>query len=84
MCRELGLHLIATALDGTPVDRVALDSSCAVLVGTEGTGLPVEIDAADARLTIPMQPPVESLNVAVATGIDGIEARRQRSRRRMA
>ncbi len=80
-CRARGLHVIATALDGTPIDRVALDGPCAVLVGAEGTGLPqAVVDAADARLTIPMQAPVESLNVAVAAAIILYEARRQRAR----
>ena len=49
-------------------------------LGAEGTGLPQPlVDAADMRLTIPMQPPVESLNVAVAAGIILYEARRQRT-----
>ena len=56
-------------------------SFSAVLVGAEGTGLPqAVVDAADARLTIPMQAPVESLNVAVAAAIILYEARRQRAR----
>ena len=79
-CRARGLRVIATALDGTPVGDAALDAPCAVLVGAEGTGLPQPlIEAADMRLTIPMQPPVESLNVAVAAGIILYEARRQRT-----
>ena len=62
--------------------RVPLDEACAVLLGAEGTGLPQAlVDAADTRLTIPMQAPVESLNVAVAAGIILYEARRQRGRR---
>jgi TrmH family RNA methyltransferase len=35
--------------------------------------------AADDRVTIPMQPPVESLNTAVATALLLYEARRQRA-----
>ena len=81
-CRGHGLRIIATALHGTPVTEVALDGACAVLLGAEGTGLPQAlVDAADARLTIPMRAPVESLNVAVAAGIILYEARRQRGRR---
>ena len=81
-CRGHGLRIIATALRGTPVTEVALDGACAVLLGAEGTGLPhALVDAADTRLTIPMQAPVESLNVAVAAGIILYEARRQRGRR---
>jgi len=52
----------------------------ALIVGTESTGLaPDEIAAADDSISIPMQGPVESLNVAVATGIILYEARRQRT-----
>jgi tRNA G18 (ribose-2'-O)-methylase SpoU len=79
-CRDRGMRLIATATDGAPLDRVALDEPCAILVGAEGTGLPQAlVDTADTRLTIPMRAPVESLNVAVAAGIILYEARRQRT-----
>ena len=51
----------------------------AILFGGEGPGLTAEaIAAADERVTIPMQPPVESLNTAVATALVLYEARRQR------
>ena len=36
------------------------------------------VDAADERLTIPMRPPVESLNVAIAAALILYEAARQR------
>lgn len=52
----------------------------ALILGAEGTGLASdEVAAADAAIRIPMQEPVESLNVAVAAGIILYEARRQRS-----
>jgi TrmH family RNA methyltransferase len=52
----------------------------AVLIGGEGAGLaPALIEAADERITIPMQPPVESLNAAVAAALIVYEARRQRN-----
>ena len=47
------------------------------LVG-EGRMLRRAIDAADERLTIPMRPPVESLNVAIAAALIVYEAARQR------
>ena len=51
----------------------------ALVVGGEGAGLPLAVTAgADARVTIPMRAPVESLNAAVATAILLYEARRQR------
>ncbi|HEX8457174.1 MAG TPA: RNA methyltransferase [Pyrinomonadaceae bacterium] len=52
----------------------------AVLMGEEGAGLDeAEIRAADERIRIPMQPPVESLNVAVALAVILYEAARQRA-----
>jgi len=53
--------------------------SLAVVVGPESTGLsPEEIALAHEAVRIPMQGSVESLNVAVATGIILYEANRQR------
>jgi tRNA G18 (ribose-2'-O)-methylase SpoU len=54
----------------------------AILIGGEGTGLPASVLAgADERVTVPMQPPVESLNAAVTTALIVYEAFRQRSAR---
>ena len=65
---------------GVSLFEVDLRQPTAVLIGGEGPGLPdAVVDAADARVTIPMQPPVESLNAAVAAGLVVYEARRQRS-----
>jgi RNA methyltransferase, TrmH family len=56
-----------------------LTGACAFLLGGEGPGLPEAIiSAADGVITIPMEPPVESLNVAVSAGLIIYEARRQR------
>ncbi|HVT57412.1 MAG TPA: RNA methyltransferase [Thermoanaerobaculia bacterium] len=50
-------------------------------VGAEGPGIsPTLLDRSDLRLTIPMAPPVESLNVTVAAALVLFELRR-RSRR---
>jgi len=50
----------------------------AVLLGSEGAGLPDELlDAADVRVAIPMTGTAESLNLAVAAGILLYEARRR-------
>jgi RNA methyltransferase, TrmH family len=58
-----------------------LRGAAAILIGGEGAGLPPgAIDAADERVTVPMQPPVESLNAAVTAALVAYEARRQRSR----
>ena len=77
--RAQDARIVALALGGTPMDRVDLTAPAALVVGAEGSGLPRDIlDAADVVLTIPMRPPVASLNVAVAAGVALYEARRQR------
>ena len=78
--RERGLRVVATMIHGArPMQEVDLRGPTALLFGGEGGGLDSEIlRAADSRITIPMQPPVESLNVAVAAGVLVYEARRQR------
>ena len=59
----------------------AAPTGCVVLaLGAEGPGLAPEIRRhADLELTIPLQPPVESLNAAVAAAVALFELRRQRS-----
>lgn len=53
----------------------------AVLIGGEGQGLNQALSAdADERISVPMEPPVESLNSAVAAALVVYEARRQRDR----
>lgn len=78
--RANGLRIFATtARDGTPLPQCDLRGPAAIIFGGEGAGLPDDLlHAADARLTIPMQPPVESLNVAVAAALVIYEAARQR------
>jgi TrmH family RNA methyltransferase len=79
--RAAGLHLFATSpRDGTPLDRADLRRPAIVLLGGEGAGLAQPLfDAADERLTIPMRPPVESLNVSIAAALVLYEAARQRA-----
>jgi len=78
--RASGLRVFATtARGGTPLPDCNLRTPSAVLFGSEGRGLAENlIAAADERLTIPMQRPVESLNVAVAAALVVYEAARQR------
>lgn len=65
---------------GAPLFDTVLAGSLALLIGGEGIGLPEEVaSAADVKITIPMEPPVESLNAAVAAAVLLFEARRQRS-----
>jgi TrmH family RNA methyltransferase len=79
--RRHGCRIVATSpRDGTPLDDADLSGPLAVLIGGEGPGLPPPlVDAADERVTIPMQAPVESLNAAVTAALILYEARRQRS-----
>ena len=49
-----------------------------ILMGRESAGVPDEVhDAVEARVTIPMQPGLRSLNVALACAIATAEALRQ-------
>jgi RNA methyltransferase, TrmH family len=80
--RARGLRSAATVPDGdTDVFESDLTAPCLVLVGGEGQGLGEMAGMADVRLRIPMAPGVESLNVAVATGVVLFEAYRQRAAR---
>jgi RNA methyltransferase, TrmH family len=86
--RTAGVRILATAPAsngaGTIVSRRSfsdkpLTGACAFLLGGEGPGLPeAVISSADGVITIPMEPTVESLNVAVSAGLIIYEARRQR------
>jgi TrmH family RNA methyltransferase len=79
--RRRGCRILATTpRDGRSLFAVDLTGPSAIVVGGEGSGLPDAIvEAADGRITIPMQTPVESLNAAVSAAVILYEARRQRS-----
>lgn len=65
-------ELWATVLDpdATPLGEHARPDRLALLFGSEGHGLDRElVGVCDRRMTIPMAPGVDSLNVAVAAGI---------------
>jgi tRNA G18 (ribose-2'-O)-methylase SpoU len=58
---------------------VDLSKPVALLIGSEGKGLPQELlEAADATIAIPMTGDVESLNAGVAASVLMYEAARQR------
>jgi TrmH family RNA methyltransferase len=80
-----GLRVFATtARGGTSLPECNLRVPAAIVLGGEGGGLPASIiESADERLTIPMHPPVESLNVATAAALIIYEAARQRHRDRV-
>jgi TrmH family RNA methyltransferase len=79
--RGAGLRLVGTAAAAAvPYHRADLAGPVALFLGSEGAGLPDEVQAAmDERVTVPIASPVESLNVAVAAGVLLFEAARQRS-----
>jgi RNA methyltransferase, TrmH family len=82
LARTRGLALVAAARGGRDMTASDLRRPVALMLGGEGAGLPPGALAdADDVVSIPMTPPVESLNVAVATGVLLYEAYRQRKGR---
>jgi RNA methyltransferase, TrmH family len=65
---------------GLAYTQADLASSCAILLGNEGSGIAQEELAGLPAIHIPMADGVESLNVAMAGGIFLYEACRQRSK----
>jgi len=78
-----GVTVLATGAGGDRgYDEVDLTSPVALLLGSEGAGLPdALVRRVSLRLRIPLAPPVESLNVGVAAGVLLFEAARQRRSR---
>ena len=78
--RKSGLRTVAAVpLGGQDPDGVDWRGRLGLLLGGEGPGLTDEaIAQCDARVSIPMAAPVESLNVAAAGAILVYAARRQR------
>jgi TrmH family RNA methyltransferase len=74
--------IAAAANRGDAPDDVDWSPPAAILLGGEGAGLSEDLIAGcDARVTIPMNAPVESLNVAAAGAILIYAARRQQLQR---
>ncbi len=70
-CRAHGIELAATALSDTAADirTVSLGRS-AVVIGSEGQGVSIELlEASDRQVIIPMSPRCESLNAAIAAAL---------------
>jgi len=78
--RSRGVTVVATVpRHGAPLPACQLRGPVAILLGREGAGLPEAlVTAADQRLSIPMRPPVESLNVAITAALILYEAAKQR------
>jgi TrmH family RNA methyltransferase len=77
----MGIQVFAAVpRDGTSLPDCDLRRPLAVLLGGEGAGLSEPLAGlAASRLTIPMRPPVESFNVAIAAALISYEAQRQRA-----
>ena len=82
LLNSYGYKTVAMALtpDSTSVDNdeIRANDKLAVILGTEGTGLPKDVIAAsDYRVMIPMYHGVDSLNVAAASAISFWELMKQ-------
>ena len=67
---EARIPLWGADLGGVPVERSTAPRRLALAVGNEGAGLSDHVrDACAQRVSLPLDPSVESLNVAVAAGI---------------
>jgi tRNA (cytidine/uridine-2'-O-)-methyltransferase len=71
------LVLLTTKAEATLWD-FAFRRGDIIMVGRESAGVPEEVhEAADARIRIPIEPAMRSLNVSVAAGVALAEALRQ-------
>ena len=75
--RVKGAPLFALDAGGTPLQLAAFPPTFALLPGVEGPGVPSHV-ARGGRLSIPMEPGIESLNAGTATAIALYEWRRGR------
>ncbi len=77
---RFGIRVIATAASGEiAYDAYDWRQPTALILGNEARGVRAELlERCDARLRIPLRPPVESLNVAAAAAVLLFEAERRR------
>lgn len=80
-CKLFGLKIYATDLQGaSDISDVGLDEPCAIVMGSEDTGVSFEtLKMADTRIKIPQVSEFDSLNVSVAAGIMFYEVMRKRT-----
>lgn len=73
-----GRLLLLSTKAAMPYDTARFEAGDILLFGRESAGVPEMVhEAADVRLTIPMQPQVRSLNLAMSAAIVAGEAARQ-------
>ncbi len=80
LIQNFGIRIMASSLSGkTPIQEIDLTVPSCMIVGSEDTGISVEIEeVADELFIIPQFGQTESLNAAVATGMMLYETSRQR------
>lgn len=78
--QEKNIEIYSAILqEAVSYDTQDFTTPCAIVVGTEATGLSEELRKASTQnIIIPMQGVIDSMNVSVAAGILIFEARRQR------
>lgn len=70
LLKKYGFHSIALHMEGENITNYIFPEKCAFIFGQEGQGLsPQILKECTAKLAIPMQGQVESLNVAVSAAI---------------
>lgn len=62
-------HLLAADLKGKPAPQISVSDHCMLVLGNEANGISKEIAKLAELVSIPMQGPMESLNVSVAGAI---------------
>ena len=73
-----GRLVLLTTRGATPLWDFAFAPDDVLLFGSEGAGVPEAVHArADARVAVPLRPPLRSLNLSVTVGIVLAEALRQ-------
>lgn len=76
--RAAGRLVLLTTRGATPLHDFAFENEDVLLFGRESAGVPEEVHArADARVVIPMAPPLRSLNLSVSAAIVLAEGLRQ-------
>ncbi len=80
-CHQRGMQVVATLPTATLTYwEIDLCPPTLIIMGNEGAGLSQELaELADQQIAIPLNPGVESLNVAIAAALVLYEAKRQRS-----
>lgn len=78
--KEKNIQIYCTYLQASkPYHTIDLTTPCAIVMGTESTGLSeIWVKSAGANIIIPMQGKIDSMNVSTAAAVVIFEAKRQR------